>query len=288
MAGGAALWLTAVVTAGGCSGTDSARAETARDELRRAVESTLASTSFVVHRLGEGEAAVDGETRVIFQAPDRARVSDSGGLDTIAVGRTIVSNVAVAGTTPGLFTRPSAPTLPNGFYAKWRASRSEGPYVDDLLEEIRELAAVTSVERSGSTYRWETKESLGTSFGEARIAGGRLVDFTVRNDHPAIKHLVRTLRFGDYDRAPAVDLPPADKVVDPPDLEPCDDDGSPPPGQQICGDGKVIEGFAGAAEFQGVADAAEIEGLADAPNPESPEPVDRAITDLLEDSSRQP
>jgi hypothetical protein len=256
----------------------------------------LASASFVVHWQGEGEPADDGEMTVVFQAPDRARVSDPAGLDTIAVGRTLYSNRAKPGVGPDLFYRPAVPALPGGAYAEWSALRSEPPYVDNLLEQIRWPGMATTVERTGSTYRWRVALEPGTVFGEAHIVGGRLADFTVRADNPAAKDLVTTLRFADYDRAPAVEAPPGDKVMDPPDLEPCGNDGAPPPGHWLCGDNQVIRGFAGLPDLEpcgpdGTPPAnrlvcgtgQQVEGVVGDPAPPRPEPVDQTIVDLLKD-----
>lgn len=58
-----------------------------RDELRSAVQATLASKSFVMHQRVMGQA---GEVKVIFQAPDRVHSNPGGGsMETIAVGRTM-------------------------------------------------------------------------------------------------------------------------------------------------------------------------------------------------------
>lgn len=286
---------------GGCNGPDAANSGSAHDELRQAVDATLASTSFVVHWQGEGEPADDGEMTVIFQAPDRARASDSAGLDTIAVGRTLYSNRAKPGTGPDLFYRPAVPVLPNGAYAQWSALRAEPPYVDNLLEQIRLPGMATTVERTGSTYRWRAVLAPGTVSGEAHVVAGRLSDFTVRADTRAAEGFVTTLRFSDYDRAPAVEAPPADRVIDPPDLAPCGEDGRPPPGHGVCGDGQVIGGFAGMPDLEpcepdGTPPAdrlicgtgRQVEGTVGTPAPPRPEPVDQTIADLLKDPPPQP
>jgi hypothetical protein len=259
------------------------------------VEATLASESFVVRRLVEGDAEAARDMMVVYQAPDRARVAEGDGFTSIAVGRTMYSTHAQPGVGPDLFFRPSVPALADGVYAEWWKERSESPYVEDFFGEVRLLAEATTVVRRGSTYHYRIDGGAVAVSGDAHVESGRIRDFTGGMEGPGHGRHQVTVRISDYDHAPPVDPPQDDKIVDPPDLEPCGDDGAPPPGHQVCGDNQVIRGFAGMPDLE-PCDAAgapppghricgkghEIEGVAGVPNTLRPEAIDQTIVDLLE------
>jgi hypothetical protein len=73
--------------------------------------------------------------------------------------------------------------------------------------------------------------------GDARVEDRRIASFTFQPDAPDSAMGAATYRLSDYDAAPAVVPPPADKVQDAPTMTPCGPDGSPPPGQMMCGRG---------------------------------------------------
>ncbi len=172
-----------------------------------------------------------GESTIVYQAPDRARRSRSAGEVEIFIGHTMYHSfpAMMTGATGNL-------PLPEGHY--WRTEIPAGgpSAADGVLAELRIVAEATDVDRTGSsTYRWESGTGRAAVSGHATVENGRVVRFSFAPEDPAWENVVVTYTIGDFDRAPAVEPPPADKVIDQPAIEPCGPDGSPKPGQVVCG-----------------------------------------------------
>jgi hypothetical protein len=223
-----AIGLVAVAMLSGCGrGRGSAAAGSARDELRRAVEATLASKSFVMHVEVAGHPESEGD--IVYQAPDRARKTSGATGVEIAVGHTMYSNM------PSLGIEPTLRTLPEGSFWRFEAPRPDPrPLAQGYLGELRVLGDASEVTRVGSSYRYRAGTGKDAVSGDAHIDKGRVARFTFT---PAGMNAVTTYSIADYDAAPAVEPPPANRVVDAPAVPRCGPDGSPPPGQNMCGGG---------------------------------------------------
>ena len=221
-----AIGLVAVAMLSGCGrGRGPAAAGSARDELRRSVEVTLASKSFVMHVEVAGHPESEGD--IVYQAPDRARKSSRATGVEIAVGHTMYSNMS------GLGIEPNLRTLPEGSFWRFEAPRPDPrPLAQGYLVELRVLGDASEVTRVGSSYRYRAGTGKDAVSGDADTANGRVARFTFT---PVGMNAVTTYSIGNYDAAPAVEPPPANRVVDAPATPPCGPDGSPPPGQNMCG-----------------------------------------------------
>jgi len=214
----------------------------AAGELHQAVQRTLASTSFVAQVEAAGSA---GGVKIIYRAPDRfERINASGDVEMIGIGRTMFVGLAAlaSGGPPGVAGLPvvANPLAPGGAPAgPGTFQRIDGPTsgpspVDGALVELRTLAGATQVERDGGTFHWRAGSGKAAVSGDAHTGGGRIADFTFLRADPALNSARETYRLTDYDAAPPVETPPADKVVDVPGMPPCLSDGSLPPGQTVC------------------------------------------------------
>lgn len=233
-AGVVAVALGGLVLLAGCGAGDSrsAGSGSAADQLRRAAEATLASRSFVIHVTVNG---VDDEKTIVYQAPDRVHTTGGAGdPEMISIGRTVYTRFSLA---PGTVLAPDYRGPSPDVFQRFQTPASGPGPTEGSLAELRALAAAPKIERAGARYRWRTGSGRSAVSGDARLADGRIASFTFKPETPEWQMGPATYRLSDYDAAPAVEPPPADRVVDAPDVTPCGPDGYPPPGQTMCSGG---------------------------------------------------
>lgn len=229
-----AVTLAGLVLLAGCGQGDSGAAgsASAADELHRAAQATLASRSFVIHVTVNGVA---GEKTIVYQAPDRAHTSGrAGDPEMITIGRTVYTRFSLA---PGTLVAPDYQGPPPDVFQRFQAPASGPGPTDASLAELRALADAPKIERDGAGYRWRTGSGRSAVSGDAHVIDGRIASFTFKPEAPEWEMGAATYRISDYDAAPAVEPPPADRVVDAPAMTPCGPDGYPPPGQTMCSGG---------------------------------------------------
>lgn len=206
----AAVALTVVAVVAGCSpGTSDAR-RSAADELHRAAQATLAAKSFVVHtRLEDPTQAADGadyQWTEVYQAPDRLHRKVTAGPETVSDEITIATD------------RYRADLAADGRYLHLTDPPTTAPgTIATFLADIRPLATATDVRRQGATYRYTVDVGGSTLAGHASISGGRIESFT--NPGSGRVAVLRST-ISDYDRATAVEPPPADHIVEQATIEP--------------------------------------------------------------------
>lgn len=240
-----AMTLGSLVLLAGCgSGEVPAGSRSAANDLHRAAQATLASSSFVVHVAGTNGSA--GEMTVVYQAPDRFHTTyASGESEMITIGRTVYARFGTVAPPPmpGVETVPglsdgSVPqvgtAVPPGTFQRIQSPASGPSPGDGSLAQLRTLADAGQVDWDGARYRWRTGSGKSAVSGDAHVDQGKIADFTFLPADPAWTGSSVTYRITDYDHAPPVEPPPADKVIDAPAMSPCPSDGSPPPGQGIC------------------------------------------------------
>jgi hypothetical protein len=226
-----AVVLGGVVLLAGCGGGDggAAGSASAADELRRAAQATLASRSFVIRVSVDG---VGEERTSVYQAPDRVHIrggpNDS---EMISVGRTVYTRFRLP---VGSTLAPDFPGPPPDVFQRFEAPAAGAGATDGVLAELRALADAPEVERDGAGFRWRSGSGRSAVSGAAHVAEGRIARFTFKPEAPEWTMAAATYRIDDYDAAPAVEPPPADRLVDAPAMTPCGPDGSPPPDQMMC------------------------------------------------------
>jgi hypothetical protein len=206
----AAVALMAVAAVAGCSPGSSDPRRLAADELHRAAQATLAAKSFVVHTRPEDPSRVgDGsgfEWTEVYQAPDRLHRKVTAGPQTVSDEITITTDRYRADlTSDGRYLRSSEPPT--------KAPEA----IDRFLADIRPLATATDVRREGSIYHYTVDAGGRTLAGRASISGGRIESFT--NPGGGRVAVLRST-ISDYDRAAAVEPPPADRMVEEATIEP--------------------------------------------------------------------
>ncbi|MGH2555330.1 MAG: hypothetical protein ACRDHO_06395, partial [Actinomycetota bacterium] len=167
-------------------------------ELHRAVQATLASKSSVVPtRIGDEP---DFEFVEVYQAPDRLRET-IGDHEKITIGR---DRWAGPGAIDGTYVRTTAE----------HADRRDT--FEQMLTDLRPLATATDVSRDGAAYRFRFGTDGKVLSGTATITGGRIGTLAI-GPGPGHGWATETV-ISDYDQAPAVDPPPAEKILDQDDL----------------------------------------------------------------------
>jgi hypothetical protein len=190
----AALGLAAFVALAGCTSDGADRRPSAADDFHRAVQATLASKSFVVRTRMGGEA--DFAVTEVYQAPDRLRRA-IGDIERISIG-------------PDIYSGPGAPD--NHYLRSAVEPSDQRDTFDRMLTDLRPLATARDITRDGSAYHYRFGADGKVLSGTATIADGRIETLTIG---PGPGHGSATQSaISDYDRAPAVDRPPANRTLD--------------------------------------------------------------------------
>ena len=192
----AGLGLAVLAVLAGCTSDGADRRRSAADEFHRAVQATLASKSFVVRTRIGGEA--DFPVDEVYQAPDRLRRT-IGDNERITIGRDIYSG---PGPIDGHYVRTAVEPA------------DQRDTFDRMLTDVRPLATARDVTRDGSTYHYRFGADTKVLSGTATIAGGRIETLTIGPGHGSATQTT----ISAYDQAPAVDPPPADRILDEDDL----------------------------------------------------------------------
>jgi hypothetical protein len=131
----------------------------------------------------------------------------------IAIGRTTYTRMAFPPTPDGS-ELPEAMKKATEVFQRFEAPTSGVSPTDGSLAQIHALAEAPEVERDGAGFRWRTGSGRGAVSGDADIANGRIASFTFEPETPEWSGGAVTYRFTDYDSAPAVEPPPADRVTE--------------------------------------------------------------------------
>ena len=184
-------------------------------------------------RTPEGKSVpVASEKTIVYQAPDRVHTTGGAGdPEMITIGRTVYTRFSLA---PGTVVAPDYQGPSPDVFQRFQAPASGPGPTEASLAELRALADAPKIERDGPGYRWRTGSGRSAVSGDAHVADGRIASFTFKPEAPEWEMGAATYRISGYDAAPAVEPPPADRVVDAPDMTPCGPDGYPPPGQTMC------------------------------------------------------
>jgi hypothetical protein len=207
----AAVGLVVVAVVAGCSPGGSDPRRSAADELHRAAQATLVAKSFVVRTGLEDPTLVgnesDYEWAEVYQAPDRLHRTVTAGPETVIEEEITIGADSYHADLAG-----------DGRYLRSTEPPTETPEaIDRLLADIRPLATATDVRREGSIYHYTVDAGGRTLAGHASTSGGRIESFT--NPGGGLVAVMRS-RISDYDRAAAVEPPPADRIVEEATIEP--------------------------------------------------------------------
>ena len=170
-------------------------------ELSAAVENMSALQSV---RIVQGASGLDTVT-IDYQAPDRLRIVQPDGQESLQIGSTIY---APEFGRPGFFRPITSP--PNGFRAK------------DLFLPLESMRSGTAV-RSGDSYRVAAPDDTGAA--TAKVKDGHVSELVLDSDG-----VQRVYTFSLFNSAPPVLEPPADHVLPAsPAPQPCTSGQQPPP-----------------------------------------------------------
>lgn len=180
----------------GCSSEGLNHRPAEADALHRAVQATLASKSFVARTRISDEP--DFEFVEVYQAPDRLRET-IGDNEKITIGRDRWAG-------PG-------PVATDGTYVHTTLQPADRrDTFERMLTDLRGLAAATDVSRDGATYSFRFGADGKVLSGTATLTGGRIGTLAIGRGL-GNGWATQTV-ISDYDQAPAVDPPPAEKVLD--------------------------------------------------------------------------
>ena len=162
------------------------------------MQATLASKSFVVRTRIPSEP--DFEVTEVYQAPDRIR-TQIGDVEKITIGRDI-------------YTGPGA--IDDHYVQTAIEPSDQRDTFDRMLTDLRPLATARDVTWDGSAYHYRFGADGKVLSGTATITDGRIEALTI-GPGPG-QGWARESEINDYDRAPAVDRPPVERIVDEDDL----------------------------------------------------------------------
>lgn len=192
--------LVTLLSACGGSGSGLVQDEVAAEALGSAALATLQSSSFVAETKVTGSPLLAQELTRTYAAPDRLRLVSSVGGESILIGGT------------AYFPFPNRP----GYYEAH--AMDDRSTVEDFFPHLAELLRAEEVVSSGDSFTF----ALRSGRGGAEIVDGRVVALTV---HEVIEgeETTAAYAFSMFDKAPAVEPPPDDRILLHESLPPCDE-----------------------------------------------------------------
>lgn len=211
-----------LVSCGGSSGSAAAPKVEAGD-LRRAVEATLASKSFMIHvRDHDGGAAVVSTT--LFQAPDRLRTVTGDGTQIIRIGDTLWTQPPAHGPVGSEETMHLLNTAADGPFVRSHVAADQPWPLDATFADLRSIATSTELERVGDLLRYQAGTGPSAISGSIQIEDGRMTVWTMETSD---KTRGQSGFITAFDDVVPINPPVLQVPADQPFPEACNPDGRP-------------------------------------------------------------